>query len=639
MPNKIFKSNILNSTIGIVIVNLNGGDKLKKCLQSLNRNSDLNYEICLVDNGSTDGSPEEARGLMKNLHLVKLPKNFGFCRGINIGFDFFLKDPNKKYIITLDNDTIVAQNWLAKIVANAKKFSHSYDIFNSRIVEKGKVYYTITVSRTGVFKRLKESKHSQNQREIFGASNCGTLYTREVLEKGKIKGQYLDESFFCYSEDVDFSWRARLLGFRCYYDPRVFLRHHCTSTGIQVFSTKKNIAMQNSINMAKSILKNGSFFLFYNILRNIKRYFGYGGRFFKKTTVSSGRQLSFFQNFILEIPSLIIQRIIITSRQKVSRKSVECHFRKDWPKKPPFIKSKKLIKKFLKKTLSRAISDRFRDRLIEVLNSSYRTPQLTPGIRGAGKKVRDQIIDQNLKSNGYGEIPQKIKIFENHYDRKAGTWISQDKPKFEYDSVEREVGRFWYSFVQLVRPRFILETGVSKGYSTACMAASLNNIGNQGKIYAIDPKKTKHLWDGTNLEDYITWIPAYSHQAVPRLKNIQFDLLVLDSDHSYQTVMMEIINFEKLLKKGGYILFHDALLFDGVGAAIKQLYQNPRFEVVTCESPRLYGQNKIRCAGISIVRKIADGHPKLKFEKKYQKYNLGDFETPPLLPKWQQEKF
>ena len=80
-------------------------------------------------------------------------------------------------------------------------------------------------------------------------------------------------------------------------------------------------------------------------------------------------------------------------------------------------------------------------------------------------------------------------------------------------------------------------------------------------------------------------------------------MLVLDSDHHYDTIMTELVLYEPLLNAGGTILFHDSLFFDGVGAAVQQVLANPRFQGLTLDSPRraIPGQ---RCPGVTIVRKV-----------------------------------
>jgi hypothetical protein len=76
---------------------------------------------------------------------------------------------------------------------------------------------------------------------------------------------------------------------------------------------------------------------------------------------------------------------------------------------------------------------------------------------------------------------------------------------------------------------------------------------------------------------------------------------------------------------------HDSIFFDGVGAAVKQLYNNPRFEVITLDTPRKSHLAGSRCPGITIVRKLSDGEPALKFEDNFKEWFVGDSTAVPYL--------
>lgn len=242
-------------------------------------------------------------------------------------------------------------------------------------------------------------------------------------------------------------------------------------------------------------------------------------------------------------------------------------------------------------------------------------------------------LNKQLQDGNYGGMPLSILNYESLYRRDTGGWHNPAvvDNQLDYASVELEVGRFFYAFVLLAQPKTILETGVYIGYSTCNMASALKLLGNGGQIYCIDPMQASHLWEGTELENMITWIPRLSQESLDLLKDKKFDLLVLDSDHSYDTVIWELINFEKLLNNGGHILMHDSIMFDGVGAAVKQLYDNPRFEVITLDTPRKSHLPGSRCPGLTIVKKLSDGDPELKFEDGFKGWFVGNRTAVPYL--------
>lgn len=237
-----------------------------------------------------------------------------------------------------------------------------------------------------------------------------------------------------------------------------------------------------------------------------------------------------------------------------------------------------------------------------------------------------------ILSANHAQIHQAILDYEESYDRTTGGWRHVNG-QILYASVELEVGRLWHALTLLLQPHMVLETGTFQGYSTACIASALVSLGGPRRIITIDPDpKEGQVWAGTELESIVTLRSQLSQDAYPDLlqSRVQFDMLVLDSDHSYDTIMSELMLYEPLLKVGGTILLHDSLYFDGVGAAVRQLLANPRFQGVTLDSPR-HAVPGDRCPGITIVRKDRGGSPDLRFDSRYQGWVRGDQMTPAYL--------
>ena len=78
-------------------------------------------------------------------------------------------------------------------------------------------------------------------------------------------------------------------------------------------------------------------------------------------------------------------------------------------------------------------------------------------------------------------------------------------------------------------------------------------------------------------------------------------------------------------------MMHDSLYFDGVGAAVKQLYGVDGFEVVTMETPRRHGNELGRCPGITIVKKTKAAIQDLSFEEAYKDWEVGNPLEPPFI--------
>src|SRR5262249_34194452 len=105
--------------ISVIILNWNGKPSLADCLGSLAVQSFTDFEVVLLDNGSADGSAEYVRARYPWVTLIELPSNIGFAGGNNRA----LASCHGEYIVTLNNDTKVAPDFLQALVTAARRES------------------------------------------------------------------------------------------------------------------------------------------------------------------------------------------------------------------------------------------------------------------------------------------------------------------------------------------------------------------------------------------------------------------------------------------------------------------------------------------------------------------------------------
>lgn len=240
-------------------------------------------------------------------------------------------------------------------------------------------------------------------------------------------------------------------------------------------------------------------------------------------------------------------------------------------------------------------------------------------------------------------FPAVLVEYVRSYNPATGGYTNRHAPDgVDYASVEVEVGLLWHALTLLLRPRRVLETGTYRGFSTCCLAHALKAAhadDPRTSVVTIDPEPRDHLWIDTPLADIIRYIPKTSQDAAPefaaRLRVVRdnargsdggpalFDLLVLDSDHHYDTIISELSLFEPMLEVGGHILLHDSLYYDGVGRAVEQLRASARFETLTLDSPRTHGVPGCRPPGVTLVRKARDGEP-LAADPRFRGLHVGE---------------
>lgn len=195
----------------IVILNYNGKDVVRKCLTSVFKIDYPNFEVVFVDNNSIDGSLELAKIGFSKANFIKNEENLGFAAGNNIGIRFAL-ERMADFVLLLNNDTEVESVFLNKLIEVAQKDEKigiaSPIIFDGKTKEVwfsgGKILWNKMSSLH------KKDTPTQDFYESEFITGCGMLVRAEVFKKIGL----LDEDYFLYWEDADFSLRAKKAGFK-----------------------------------------------------------------------------------------------------------------------------------------------------------------------------------------------------------------------------------------------------------------------------------------------------------------------------------------------------------------------------------------------------------------------------------------
>jgi GT2 family glycosyltransferase len=243
--------------VSIIIVSYNGGDFLLNCLNSVLKTDYPNYEIIVVDNGSTDGSIEIIKQKFKKIKIIENGKNLGFSIGNNIGIRSSCGD----YIVLLNQDTIVTKNWLKELVKEAKR--HGEGFYNPKIllIDNPKLLDSagnnLHITGIAMPRGLYEADRGQYNKfeEIAYANGTCVLLPKTTLQ---IVG-LLDPVYFAYGEDVDWSWRGRMLGIKSYYVPSATIYHkHSLNWGRlskrKLYFVERNRLLTNLKNYSKRTL-------------------------------------------------------------------------------------------------------------------------------------------------------------------------------------------------------------------------------------------------------------------------------------------------------------------------------------------------------------------------------------------------
>lgn len=224
--------------VSIIIVNWNGKHHLAECLQSLAEQTYQNFETIIVDNASTDGSPELITTQFPTARLVRLATNTGFATGNNKGFE----QASGAYIVILNNDTRAEPDWLARMVAVAGE-NPGIGMVGCRTCAYGDRDMIDTIGgricwdgmSRGAYRLKSFARLGLNPvEEGLYPSGCAALYKRAMLDKTG----FFDDDFFAYAEDTDLGLRGQLAGWKTLIATDAVVHHKYSGTG-GVFSPLK----------------------------------------------------------------------------------------------------------------------------------------------------------------------------------------------------------------------------------------------------------------------------------------------------------------------------------------------------------------------------------------------------------------
>lgn len=315
----------------IVIVNWNGRGHLATCFASLMKQTYRQFEVIFVDNGSGDDSVEFVRQRWPQVRIIREKKNTGFAEGNNIGIREALKNPEIRYIVTLNNDTELEADWLEQLMAVAAGDKHigavcSKTLFfdqRDQIDSAGDFLlpHTLKVVTRG-YKQQDASQFNTTE-ECFSARAAAALYRRAMLEDIQLGEDFFDRRYFAYVEDTDLSIRARLRGWTIWYAPRARVYHKVAATSSRIsLRFRRYYSGRNRLFTA---IKNYPVGWWLKALQGTRSVDAGYHLSMVDTLLVYGRLLG---SFILAWPRLLRQRREIQRRKKISEDEI-----KEWMEK------------------------------------------------------------------------------------------------------------------------------------------------------------------------------------------------------------------------------------------------------------------------------------------------------------------
>jgi len=231
--------------LGIVIVNYNTRDLLRACLQTVYASKGtLSCAVCVVDNGSTDGSAEMVAAEFPQVRLITNSDNRGYPAANNQGlraFGYPSEDSRSRFALLLNPDTELPPDGLSRMLAFMEEHPDAGVAGPRLILRDGSLDLACRRSFPSPaisFYRLSGLSRLFPRSRLFGRYNLTYLDPGEMTEVDAVVGAFmlvrreaivdvglLDENFFMYGEDLDWCYRIKAAGWKVYYNPAVTVLH------------------------------------------------------------------------------------------------------------------------------------------------------------------------------------------------------------------------------------------------------------------------------------------------------------------------------------------------------------------------------------------------------------------------------
>lgn len=251
--------------VSIVLVTWNSGKYIQECLQCITNQTVRNYEIIVVDNDSHDESVEYITQHYPQIKVIQNKKNLGFCKASNQG----IQASQGEFILILNPDVFPIATFLEELV-NCLSQNRHYGAVGGKLLLFKEGKQSRIIDSTGLFPgksfrardrgNLTEDKGQYDKEGmVFALCGAAVLFRRAALEQVKVAGEYFDEDFFAYYDDLDLGWRIQLSGYENGYTPKAVAYHIRGGSGVGAKFFQKRPAMQ------RLTLRNRYFMLIKNL--------------------------------------------------------------------------------------------------------------------------------------------------------------------------------------------------------------------------------------------------------------------------------------------------------------------------------------------------------------------------------------
>jgi GT2 family glycosyltransferase len=220
--------------VSILMTTYNSAAALEACLESVAAVAYAPLEVIIVDNHSTDRTPEILRRYEGRFRITYNAENLGFTGGQNAA----IAQSRGEWLLSLNPDVRLAANFISELVSAGEqdesagslcgklmRWPAGEEAGEEPVIDSTGIYFTRNLRHFDRGAEEVDCGLYERPEYVFGATGAAAMYRRRMVEDVSVDGEFYDDDFFAYREDADLSWRAQILGWKCRYVPTAVAWH------------------------------------------------------------------------------------------------------------------------------------------------------------------------------------------------------------------------------------------------------------------------------------------------------------------------------------------------------------------------------------------------------------------------------
>lgn len=312
-------------TVSVHIVTYNSSEHIDGCLEAIIDQSHPIERIVVIDNASKDDTLQKLTKWTNKCSIIPNQLNNGFAGGHNQA----IRMTDTDYCLILNPDVVLEPDYVVNTVKSLNSFTQAGSATGKLLFKADPTHIDSTGLVINKARRAfdrgahRTSDKFKLTEEVFGVSGAAAMYSREMINDISLNGEFFDEDFFAYKEDVDVAWRAQLLGWKAYYEPSAIAYHERGWKEGGRSSKPLFVRRLSYINRYKMMVKNDHISM---ALKHIIPLLVYECLSLAYAIVREPKLLGAWGDFVRKYSELRKKRSIIQSKQKLKPSEINRWF-------------------------------------------------------------------------------------------------------------------------------------------------------------------------------------------------------------------------------------------------------------------------------------------------------------------------